>query len=110
MVICLVSQIPNSRACVGRNLASMELQIIISSILRRYDFILEQPDKPVSSPFDTFNRFGEFDRNHSLTRVKVSSESLWNAKLASSAEMFFSCVASGFYGLIYFSVISISMT
>lgn len=37
-----------SRACVGRNLASMELQIIISSILRRYDFVLEQPDKLVS--------------------------------------------------------------
>lgn len=25
----------------------MELQIIISSILRRYDFVLEQPDKLV---------------------------------------------------------------
>ncbi|KAF7986263.1 hypothetical protein HWV62_35176 [Athelia sp. TMB] len=29
------------RACVGRNLASMELLIIISSILRRYEFVLE---------------------------------------------------------------------
>lgn len=36
------------RACVGRNLASMELLIIIASILRRYDFVLEEPDKPVS--------------------------------------------------------------
>jgi benzoate 4-monooxygenase len=34
------------RACVGRNLASMELQIIVSSLLRRYDFVLEHPDKP----------------------------------------------------------------
>jgi benzoate 4-monooxygenase len=34
------------RACVGRNLASMELLIIISSILRRYHFVLEEPDKP----------------------------------------------------------------
>jgi len=33
------------RACVGRNLASMELLIIISSLLRRYEFVLEEPDK-----------------------------------------------------------------
>jgi benzoate 4-monooxygenase len=32
------------RACVGRNLASLELQIIVASILRRYDFVLERPD------------------------------------------------------------------
>ncbi|KAH9835376.1 cytochrome P450 [Rhodofomes roseus] len=32
------------RSCVGRNLASMELLIIISSILRRYHFVLEDPD------------------------------------------------------------------
>ncbi|KAL9710326.1 hypothetical protein Ac2012v2_006624 [Leucoagaricus gongylophorus] len=32
------------RACVGRNLASMELLIIIASIIRRYDFTLENPD------------------------------------------------------------------
>ncbi|KAK0192825.1 cytochrome P450 monooxygenase [Armillaria mellea] len=31
------------RACVGRNLASLELQIIVSSILRRFDFVLEDP-------------------------------------------------------------------
>ncbi|CAL1708780.1 unnamed protein product [Somion occarium] len=34
------------RSCVGRNLASMELLIIVGSILRRYHFVLEQPDKP----------------------------------------------------------------
>ncbi|TFY69584.1 hypothetical protein EVG20_g3094 [Dentipellis fragilis] len=33
------------RACVGRNLASMELQIIISSVLRHYSFVLESPEK-----------------------------------------------------------------
>ncbi|KAI0945650.1 hypothetical protein AcW1_001822 [Taiwanofungus camphoratus] len=33
------------RSCVGRNLASMELLIIISSILRRYHFVLEEPGK-----------------------------------------------------------------
>ena len=37
------------RACVGRNLASMELLIIISSILRRYQFVLADPDKTVCS-------------------------------------------------------------
>jgi len=35
------------RACVGRNLASMELLIIIASIMRRYDIILESPDQEV---------------------------------------------------------------
>ncbi|KDQ19990.1 hypothetical protein BOTBODRAFT_27392 [Botryobasidium botryosum FD-172 SS1] len=32
------------RACVGRNLASMELLIIISSIVRRYDIVLKDPN------------------------------------------------------------------
>ncbi|EKM77283.1 hypothetical protein AGABI1DRAFT_115220 [Agaricus bisporus var. burnettii JB137-S8] len=32
------------RACVGRNLASMELLIILASIMRRYDIVLEDPD------------------------------------------------------------------
>ncbi|KAH9932186.1 cytochrome P450 [Fomitopsis serialis] len=32
------------RSCVGRNLASMELLVIISSILRRYHFVLEDPE------------------------------------------------------------------
>lgn len=35
------------RGCVGRNLAFLELQIIIASILRRYDIILENPDELV---------------------------------------------------------------
>lgn len=35
------------RSCVGRNLASMEMLIIIASILRRFDFVLEYPEKPV---------------------------------------------------------------
>ncbi|KAI6019956.1 cytochrome P450 [Pisolithus orientalis] len=37
------------RACVGRNLASMELLIIISSIFRRYHFVLAEPDKPLDT-------------------------------------------------------------
>ncbi|GJE93716.1 cytochrome P450 monooxygenase [Phanerochaete sordida] len=41
------------RSCVGRNLASMELLIILASILRRYDFVLEDPDKP----FETVEGF-----------------------------------------------------
>ncbi|KAK0466868.1 cytochrome P450 monooxygenase [Desarmillaria tabescens] len=33
------------RACIGRNMASMELQIIIGSIMRRFHFVLENPDE-----------------------------------------------------------------
>ena len=38
------------RACVGRNFAFMQLLIIISSVFRRFDIVLEYPDKPVSQP------------------------------------------------------------
>ena len=40
---------PNNkfRACVGRNLANMELLIIVASLFRRYHFVLEDPDKEV---------------------------------------------------------------
>ncbi|EAU89384.1 cytochrome P450 monooxygenase pc-bph [Coprinopsis cinerea okayama7 len=37
------------RACVGRNLAFLELQIIIGSIMRRYDLVLEDPDQPLET-------------------------------------------------------------
>ncbi|KAF5357017.1 hypothetical protein D9756_006535 [Leucocoprinus leucothites] len=37
------------RACVGRNLASLELLIIIASIVRRYDFVLENPDQKLET-------------------------------------------------------------
>ena len=37
-----------SRACVGRNLAILELQMIVASLLRRYEFVLENPDEEVS--------------------------------------------------------------
>ncbi|KAJ7598951.1 cytochrome P450 monooxygenase [Mycena floridula] len=33
------------RACVGKNLAVLELQIIIGSILRHFDFVLEDPNQ-----------------------------------------------------------------
>jgi benzoate 4-monooxygenase len=33
---------------VGKNLANMELQIFIATIFRRYTFVLEDPEKPVS--------------------------------------------------------------
>jgi benzoate 4-monooxygenase len=36
------------RACVGKNLANMELQVFIATIFRRYTFILENPEKHVS--------------------------------------------------------------
>ncbi|EJC97642.1 cytochrome P450 monooxygenase pc-bph [Fomitiporia mediterranea MF3/22] len=35
------------RACIGRNVATMELFIIVSSIFRRYEFVLEEPHKPL---------------------------------------------------------------
>ncbi len=36
------------RACIGRNLAFLELQIIIGSIMRRYDLVLEDEGQKVS--------------------------------------------------------------
>ncbi|EMD34717.1 hypothetical protein CERSUDRAFT_116910 [Gelatoporia subvermispora B] len=41
------------RSCVGRNLANLELLIIIASILHRYHFVLEDPEKH----FDTREGF-----------------------------------------------------
>ncbi|KAI0312016.1 cytochrome P450 [Amylostereum chailletii] len=35
------------RACVARNLAIMEVLIIIGSLVRRYDFVLEDPKAPI---------------------------------------------------------------
>ncbi|KAF9460031.1 cytochrome P450 monooxygenase [Collybia nuda] len=37
------------RACVGRNLAFLELQIICASLLRRYEYVLENPDHPLQT-------------------------------------------------------------
>ncbi|KAJ7847728.1 cytochrome P450 [Mycena olivaceomarginata] len=37
------------RACVGRNLASLELQIIVASIMRRYHFVLERPEQELQT-------------------------------------------------------------
>jgi hypothetical protein len=67
----------------------MELLIIISSIFRRYDFVLEQSDKPVCTSALRMWRV-RANRCYSLTRVKVSLGNLQNAKLASSAGIFFS--------------------
>ncbi|KAF9649772.1 cytochrome P450 monooxygenase pc-bph [Thelephora ganbajun] len=41
------------RACVGKNLANLELQIFIATIFRRYTFVLENPGKH----FDTLEGF-----------------------------------------------------
>jgi benzoate 4-monooxygenase len=37
------------RACVGRNLAILELLIIVSSIFRRYEVVLEHPEEPLAT-------------------------------------------------------------
>lgn len=48
MFAFLLSDVIDS-ACVGRNLATLELQIILASIMRRYDIVLENPDQKVST-------------------------------------------------------------
>ncbi|KAF8182061.1 cytochrome P450 monooxygenase [Pholiota molesta] len=40
---------PLVQACVGRNLAFLELQIIIASIMRRYDIVLGSPDQKLET-------------------------------------------------------------
>lgn len=37
------------RACVGRNLAMMELLIVVSTLFYRYEFRLEDPSKELES-------------------------------------------------------------
>ncbi|KAF9445726.1 cytochrome P450 monooxygenase [Macrolepiota fuliginosa MF-IS2] len=37
------------RACVGRNLASLELSIIVASITRHFDFVLEDPNQKLET-------------------------------------------------------------
>ncbi|KAH7920155.1 cytochrome P450 [Leucogyrophana mollusca] len=37
------------RSCIGRNLASMELLVIISSIFHRYDFVLAKSKQPLDT-------------------------------------------------------------
>lgn len=43
-----------SRACIGRHIAIVELQIVISTLVRRYDMSLREPDQ-VLEIFDRFN-------------------------------------------------------
>jgi hypothetical protein len=39
--------VPCQSACIGRNLAALELLIIVASIMRRFHFTLADPDEPV---------------------------------------------------------------
>ena len=39
------------RSCVGRNLANLELLVIVASIFRRYEFVLEDPAVEVRLPW-----------------------------------------------------------
>jgi cytochrome P450 len=43
-----------SRACIGRHIAIVELQILISTLVRRYDMTLSGPDQPLEI-MDRFN-------------------------------------------------------
>lgn len=38
------------RACVGKNLASMELVMIIGTVMKRYEFVPEVVGESVSTP------------------------------------------------------------
>ena len=72
------------RACVGRNLASMELLIIIASILRRYKFVLEDPNRPVSIAYALYcymsvaNIFVETVRYPGRVPTQACPVSCWN--------------------------------
>ena len=46
-----------SRSCVGRNLANLELLVIVASIFRRYHFVLEDPEKEVRSCLLSFYNY-----------------------------------------------------
>ncbi|KAJ7216047.1 cytochrome P450 [Mycena pura] len=37
------------RACIGRNLALLEIVIIVATLFRRYNFVLAEPDKPIET-------------------------------------------------------------
>ncbi|KAJ6526888.1 cytochrome P450 monooxygenase [Mycena vulgaris] len=37
------------RACVGRNLAALELSLIIATLVRRYHFVLAEPETPLET-------------------------------------------------------------
>jgi hypothetical protein len=79
--------IRGTRACVGRNLAFLELQIIIASIMRRYDIVLADPDQCVRVS-NLRSTFLSLTRSSSLRRARASSENPLNVRLASSDEMF----------------------
>ena len=62
----------------------MELLIIISSILRRYHFVLEQPEKRVRIGHSRSMRAADALFLHSSTRRRDSCVSPWSAGLALS--------------------------
>ena len=85
--LLLHNLIRGTRACVGRNLAFLELQIIIASIMRRYDIVLADPDQPVRV-FNLCRTLLSLTHLRSLRRARASSENPFNVMLVSSDEMF----------------------
>lgn len=82
---------------MGRNLASLELQIIVASIMRRYHFVLERPEQevrfflllPFSVPFSVPFLCALWTRAddtvmYSSRRARASSASRSGAMLGSS--------------------------
>lgn len=64
----------------------MELLIIISSILRRYHFVLAEPDKPVSAHVHVAGFLTDPTSALSLPPGKDSFASRWGAVWESSAD------------------------
>jgi len=63
----------NYRACVGKNLANLELQILTATIFRRYTFILENPEKRVSRHLTSPTRSQLIEFFFSLARSSTPS-------------------------------------
>ena len=47
LILVMMTLLPTFRACVGRNFAFLELQIIIASVMRRYDICLAKEGQKV---------------------------------------------------------------
>jgi benzoate 4-monooxygenase len=43
-----------SRACIGRNLANLELRVAVATVMSKFEFEMQYPGKPVEI-FERFN-------------------------------------------------------
>ena len=75
----------NYRACVGKNLANLELQIFMATIFRRYTFVLENPEKRVSHHFTSPGHFPLIEFFFFARSSTLSRDSFVNRLHAESA-------------------------